>query len=136
MLILDFSKSDGGLNAQWKKTMNDLNATFREKKNTTAFEGMIITSDSEFFEKLGYVPGMSPPIEVMDFFDSAYRFALTYIGYHGTDENILSAVIHFDETTPHLQLYYRRNGYNVAVSANELEQAKKKYQTDSEKYAK
>lgn len=28
------------------------------------------------------------------------------ISYLGTDENILSAVIHLDETTPHLQLYY------------------------------
>lgn len=67
---------------------------------------MIITSDPTFFEKLGYVPGMTQPIEVMYFFDRAYKFALSYIGYHGTDKNILSAVIHFDETTPHLQLYY------------------------------
>ena len=28
------------------------------------------------------------------------------IGYHGGDDNILSAVVHMDETTPHLQLYY------------------------------
>lgn len=28
------------------------------------------------------------------------------IGYHGTDANILSAAVHLDETTPHLQLYY------------------------------
>ncbi len=86
--------------------MKDLEIAFNEKAKSIAFEGMIITSDSAFFEKLGYVQGMSPPIEVMDFFDRAYRFALSYIGYHETDENILSAVIHFDETTPHLQLYY------------------------------
>ena len=86
--------------------MKDLEIGFNEKAKSIAFEGMIITSDSEFFEKLGYVPAMSPTIEVMDFFDRAYKFALSYIGYHGTDENMLSAVIHFDETTPHLQLYY------------------------------
>lgn len=86
--------------------MKDLEVSFNEKAKSIAFEGMIITSDPTFFEKLGYVQGMSPPIEVMDFFDHAYKFALSYIGYHGTDENILSAVIHFDETTPHLQLYY------------------------------
>ena len=101
-----FKKSDGGLNAQWKTTMENLDATFREKKDSVAFEGMIITSDSAFFEKLGYVPGLPPPPEVKEFFERAYAFALRYIGYHCTDENILSAVVHYDETTPHLQLYY------------------------------
>ena len=94
------------MNAQWKTTMENLNATFREKKDSVAFEGMIITSDSAFFEKLGYVPGLPPPPEVKEFFERAYAFALRYIGYHCTDENILSAVVHYDETTPHLQLYY------------------------------
>ena len=86
--------------------MQNLNATFREKKDSVAFEGMIITSDSAFFEKLGYVPGLPPPPEVKEFFERAYKFALHFIGHHGTDENILSAVVHYDETTPHLQLYY------------------------------
>lgn len=83
-----------------------MNATFKEKENSVAFEGMIITSDSSFFERLGYVPGRPPPPEVKGFFESAYKFALYCIGYHGTDQNILSAVVHYDETTPHLQLYY------------------------------
>ena len=86
--------------------MENLNATFREKKDSVAFEGMIVTSDSAFFERLGYVPGLPPPPEVKEFFERAYTFALRYIGYHGTDENVLSAVVHYDETTPHLQLYY------------------------------
>ena len=101
-----FKKSDGGLTAQWKRTMKTMNATFKEKGNSVAFEGMIITSDSAFFERLGYVPGLPPPPEVKDFFESAYKFALYCIGYHDTDANILSAVVHYDETTPHLQLYY------------------------------
>lgn len=101
-----YKKSDGGLNAQWKKTIKDLEVSFNEKAKSIAFEGMIITSDPIFFEKLGYVQGISPPIEVKEFFDRAYKFALSYIGYHATDENVLSAVIHYDETTPHLQLYY------------------------------
>ena len=67
---------------------------------------MIITSDKLFFESLGWVQGEPAPQEILKFFDWAYRFALREIGYHGTDKNILSAVIHFDETTPHLQLYY------------------------------
>lgn len=86
--------------------MNELNATFKETKKSTAFEGIIVTSDREFFENLGYVPGEQPPHKVIEFFDRAYKFILREIGYHGTDKNIISAVIHFDETTPHLQLYY------------------------------
>lgn len=46
-LNLYFKRSEGGLTAQWKKTMKELNATFREKKKSVAFEGMIITSDTE-----------------------------------------------------------------------------------------
>ena len=67
---------------------------------------MIITSDKSFFEKLGYVKGQPLPQKVMDFFNRSYQFILQQVGYHGTDKNILSAVIHLDETTPHLQLYY------------------------------
>lgn len=101
-----FKKSDGGFTSAWKSIVNELNATFKETKKSTAFEGVIVTSDKEFFKRLGYVAGEDPPPEVMRFFNRAYNFILREIGYHGTDQNIISAVIHFDETTPHLQLYY------------------------------
>ena len=105
-LNLYFKRSEGGLTAQWKKTMKELNATFREKKKSVAFEGMIITSDTEFFERLGWKKGEETPYAVMEFFNRCYEFTLKKIGYNGTDKNILSAVIHVDEKTPHLQLYY------------------------------
>ena len=101
-----FKKSDGGLNAQWKQTMQDLNATFKETKKAVAFEGVIITSDKTFFEAHGYVPGDPLPLELQRFFADSYAFLKRQIGYHGTDQNILSAAVHLDETTPHLQLYY------------------------------
>lgn len=105
-LNLYFKKSEGGLTAQWNRTMKDLNVTFWEKKDSTAFEGMIITSDTAFFERLGWKKGEETPYAVMEFFNRCYEFALRKIGYKGTDKNIMSAVIHLDETTPHLQLYY------------------------------
>ena len=74
--------------------MNELDATFKETKKSTAFEGIIITSDKEFFQRLGYIAGEDPPPEVMRFFNRAYNFILREIGYHGTDQNIISAVIH------------------------------------------
>ena len=86
--------------------MKELNATFCEKKDSTAFEGMIITSDTAFFVRLGWKKGEETPYAVMEFFNRCYEFALQEIGYKGTDKNILSAVIHVDEKTPHLQLYY------------------------------
>ena len=101
-----YKKSDGGLSQQWKSIVETAHVTFKETKKSVAFEGLIITSDKSFFEKLGYVQGQPPPQKVIDFFNRSYQFVLLQIGYHGTDENILSAVVHLDETTPHLQLYY------------------------------
>ena len=101
-----FKKSEGGLNAQWKQTMEPLNATFKETKKAVAFEGVIVTSDKTFFEAHGYVPGDPLPLELQRFFADSYAFLKRQIGYHGTDQNILSAAVHLDETTPHLQLYY------------------------------
>ena len=101
-----FKKSEGGLNAQWKQTMETLNATFKETKKAVAFEGVIVTSDKTFFEAHGYVPGDPLPLELQRFFADSYAFLKRQIGYHGTDQNILSAAVHLDETTPHLQLYY------------------------------
>ena len=101
-----FKKSEGGLHAQWKQTMQDLNATFKETKKAVAFEGVIVTSDKAFFEERGYVSGESLPLELQKFFADSYAFLKRQIGYHGTDRNILSAAVHLDETTPHLQLYY------------------------------
>ena len=101
-----FKKSDGGLIAQWKKTMKDFGATFKETKTAVAFEGAVITSGQTFFEERGYVPGEPLPRELQKFFADSYAFVLRQIGYHGTDRNVLSAVVHLDETTPHLQLYY------------------------------
>ena len=101
-----FKKSDGGLAQAWNNMMQNFGATYKETKKSFAFEGLVITSGHEFFTERGYVPGEPLPRELQKFFEDCYAFALRQIGYHGTDKNILSAVIHLDETTPHLQLYY------------------------------
>lgn len=103
-----YKHTENGMYAEFKKVNKDLNISNAEnlKKNATAFEGMIITSDKEYFEKLGYVPGQELPGKVKEFFDKSYEFAIQEIGFKGTDKNILCASVHYDETTPHLQLYY------------------------------
>ena len=101
-----FKKSDGGLAQAWNNMMQNFGATYKETKKSFAFEGLVITSGHEFFTERGYVPGEPLPRELQKFFEDCYAFALRQIGYHGGDQNILSAAVHLDETTPHLQLYY------------------------------
>lgn len=56
----------------------------------------VVTSDSAFFE------GM-PANEMKDFFKDAYDFAAKMCR---GEKNIVSAVVHLDETTPHMHLVY------------------------------
>ena len=53
--------------------------------------GLMVSSDSEFFKKFG-------PNETRRFFQTAYDYLADFVG----KENIISAVVHLDETTPHL----------------------------------
>lgn len=103
-----YKQTKNGMYGEWQDTCKDMNVTNSDKlrKNAIAFEGMVITSDRDFFEKLGYVPGQEPSDRVKEFFDQSYEYAKQEIGFKGTDKNILAAVVHYDETTPHLQLYY------------------------------
>lgn len=105
----DFYKhTQNGMYGEWKDICKNLNVTNADnlKKNAVAFEGMVITSDQEYFKSLGYVQGQEPPEKVRDFFDKSYEFVKQEIGFKGTDQNILCASVHYDETTPHLQVYY------------------------------
>ncbi len=96
----------GGFYAEHAQLMTALNAQYRETKKGIAFEGMVITSDLDFFKSLGYTGKGKPPKAVKDFFDKAYKWALEQVGYNGTDKNIISAKVHYDEKTPHLHIYY------------------------------
>ncbi len=58
---------------------------------------MIITSDSAFFERIGLQ-------ETKRYFEESYNFVSSYNNLG--KENILSAVVHLDEETPHLHLVY------------------------------
>lgn len=103
-----YKHTQNGMYGEWKDICKNLNVTNSEnlKKNAIAFEGIVITSDKEYFEKLGYVQGQEPPQKVKEFFDKSYEFVKQEVGFHGTDKNILCASVHYDETTPHLQVYY------------------------------
>ena len=77
-------------------------------KTMTAFEGIVLTASPEVFQSFGWNPetpeGISFEVRLkcQDFLISQYNFVRDVIG----EDKILSATIHFDEKTPHIQLYY------------------------------
>ena len=79
------------------KAENHLKGNLRltgKKQSNVACE-FLITSDNEFFKRIG-------ADETKRYFETAYKFACEKCG----EKNILSAVVHMDETTPHMHLTY------------------------------
>ena len=102
-----FKRTEHGFYTEWQNICKNLNVQFRETKTATAFEGMIVTAESKFFqEKFGWEKDKPMPPEMEKFFQDSYQWAVKEIGYRGTDKNIISAVVHCDETSAHLQMYY------------------------------
>lgn len=79
------------------KEKNQLKGNLRltgKKQSNVACE-FLITSDNDFFKKIGQA-------ETKRYFEEAYQFACNKCG----EKNIISAVVHMDETTPHMHLTY------------------------------
>ena len=66
-------------------------------KTTNVACELIITSDKEFFEKIGEE-------ETKRYFQTAYNFVANYKGLG--EKYILSAKVHLDESTPHMHLVF------------------------------
>ena len=67
----------------------------RTRKDSTRFVDTLVTASPEFFK------GKSPK-EIQAFFQRAAEFLIGRVG----KENIVSAVVHMDEKTPHLHLCF------------------------------
>ena len=65
------------------------------KKQSNVVCEFVVTSDADFFKDIG-------TDETQRYFKTAYTFACQMCG----EENIISAVVHMDETTPHMHLTY------------------------------
>lgn len=63
------------------------------RKDATVMTSTIVTSDKGFFDKLSLE-------EQKKFFEETYKFLKDCYG----EKNIVSAVVHMDETTPHMHL--------------------------------
>ncbi len=87
---------------------------------------MIVTSDSAFFDKIGRK-------ETERYFKECYDFISSYKNLG--EENILSAVVHLDEESPHMHLVYipvvntkDKNGNVIKkISASEFWKGKRSY---------
>lgn len=67
------------------------------RSNSIIMCEMIFTSDKEFFDTIGME-------ETKRYFEESYKFICNYKNLG--EKNIISAVVHFDETTPHMHLIY------------------------------
>lgn len=65
------------------------------RKDAVYMCGIIISSDLEFFKD-------KPDSEIRDFFQESYNFLADFVG----PENIISAVVHMDEKTPHMHFMH------------------------------
>lgn len=67
------------------------------RSNSIVVCEMVITSDSHFFNKIGEK-------ETRGYFEESYKFVCNYNNLG--ERNILSAVVHLDEGSPHMHLVY------------------------------
>ena len=65
------------------------------RKDAVHMCGLIVSSDSAFFEKL-------PPEEIRRFFEESKTFLTEFVG----KENVISAMVHLDEKTPHMHFLH------------------------------
>lgn len=77
------------------KEKYDLKGQIRSNSNIMC--EMVFTSDKKFFDKIGYE-------ESKRYFEESYKFICEYKNLG--EQNIISAVVHMDEDTPHMHLLF------------------------------
>jgi hypothetical protein len=87
--------------------------------------GLIVSSDSEFFKRLGEAG-------TRDFFETAKGFLERFVG----PENVIAAVVHLDEKTPHLHFVHVPVTPDGRLNANKIytRESLKKLQTELPRY--
>ena len=82
---------------EFDKLRKEQNLTGYLRENSIIMCQMIFTSDQEFFNRIGEQ-------ETKRYFNECYKFICNYKNLG--EENIISAVVHLDEGTPHLHLMF------------------------------
>ena len=90
-------KNELSYTKEFDKLRKKYNLQGQIRSNSIIMCEMIFTSDKEFFDTIGIE-------ETKRYFKECYKFICNYKNLG--DKNIISAVVHFDESTPHMHLIY------------------------------
>lgn len=82
---------------EFKRLKEQNNLKGQLHKNSIYACEMLITSDNNFFNEIGFE-------ETKRYFKTAYNFVCNYKNLG--EENIISAVVHLDEETPHMHITF------------------------------
>lgn len=82
---------------EFDKLRKEQNLAGHLRENSIIMCQMIFTSDQEFFDRIGEA-------ETKRYFEESYKFICNYKNLG--EKNIISAVVHLDEGTPHLHLIF------------------------------
>lgn len=82
---------------EFDKLRKEQNLAGHLRENSIIMCQMIFTSDQEFFDKIGEQ-------ETKRYFDECYKFMCNYKNLG--EKNVISAVVHLDEGTPHSHLMF------------------------------
>ena len=101
--------------------IDDLLLVKAVRKDAVHMCGLIVSSDSAFFEKL-------PPEETRRFFEESKAFLTEFVGA----ENVISAMVHMDEKTPHMHFLHVPVTPENRLNANKIytRESLKKLQTE------
>ncbi len=127
------------INTSYQKAFNIIKAKYnlkgQIKKVSNVMCELVITSDKDFFERIG-------EIETKRYFQLAYKFVANYNNLG--EEFIVSAKVHNDETTPHLHIMFipvvhtkDKKGKEIAkIACSEFWKGKESYRILQDKFYK
>ena len=90
-------KNNYSYTKEFDKLRKEQNLAGHLRENSIIMCQMIFTSDQEFFDRIGEQ-------ETKRYFNECYKFICNYKNLG--EKNIISAVVHLDEGTPHLHLMF------------------------------
>lgn len=105
--------------------IDDLLLVKAVRKDAVHMCGLIVSSDSAFFERLS-------PEETRRFFEESAAFLTEFVGR----ENVISAKVHMDEKTPHMHFLHVPVTPDGRLSANKIytRESLRKLQTELPRY--
>ena len=97
---------------EFDKLRKEQNLAGHLRENSIIMCQMIFTSDQEFFDRIGEA-------ETKRYFEESYKFICNYKNLG--EKNIISAVVHLDEGTPHLHLMFVPVVHTKDKDGNDIE---------------